>query len=113
MHQFINSRFPLTSHLLSQCTNNRLSFKLLDNFLFYLFDGHFLVMEFLCQEGLLLTYRSPNTMPINKTVQKRFMANGFATAKTGKLGQNFRNFLCYEITRPILALNKVWIKGFG
>ena len=52
-------------------------------------------------------------MAINKAVQKRFMANSFATAETGNLGQNFRNFLCYEITRPILALNKVWIKGFG
>ena len=34
-------------------------------------------------------------------------------AKTGKLGQNVRNFLCYQITLPILPLNKVWIKGFG
>ena len=60
-----------------------------------------------------MAYPSPNSMLINKTVQKIFMANSLATAKTGELGQNFRNFLCYLITLPILALNKVWIKGFG
>jgi hypothetical protein len=47
MYQFINSRF-LSNRLSSpQCTNNRPSFKLLNNFLFYLFDGYFLVVEFL------------------------------------------------------------------
>ena len=47
MYQFINSRFPANSLPSPPCINNRPSFKLLNNFLFYLFDGHFLIVEFL------------------------------------------------------------------
>ncbi len=77
------------------------------------FDGHFLIMKLFRQEGLLLTYPSPNPMLIDETVQEIFMAHGPATAETRQLSENFGNFLGDLITLPILAGNGVWVEGLG
>jgi hypothetical protein len=50
------------------CRIRKRSLKLLNDFFFYLLNRNFLIVKFLRQEGLLLTYPSPNTMLINKTV---------------------------------------------
>jgi len=43
----MGNRFLFIGHTASQHTNNRHSFELPNNFLSYLFDRHFLVIEFL------------------------------------------------------------------
>ena len=90
---------------------NAASLKFSDNLLFDLAHGPFLVVKFFRQEGLLLADPSPDSVFIHKAVQKVFVPNRFAPAKTGDLGQDFGNLPGDFITPAVFAWNAGRIQG--
>jgi hypothetical protein len=82
--------------------------ELFNNFLLNLTNRHFFIKQSFYQEGLLLAYHSSCSMLINKTIEKVFMAEGFAFTEAWHLGQD-----CWDLLSNLIGLLRLPFEKIG